>query len=272
MHAMIHLRSLSYNPDDEPPAQFPWSVPAIRALAGTTLEFSSDVTFLIGENGSGKSTLLEALAYAARMIAVGSDDIERDRTLSALHSFAKRLKLSWSKRTHRGFFLRSEDFFGYARRVQRMREEAEADLRAIQENPRMSELARGLASQPHARTIADLTQRYGAGLDAVSHGESYFALFRSRLVPNGLYLLDEPEAPLSPMRQIGLMTLMKTLVEEQQAQFIIATHSPILMAFPNAQILSFDHGRIAPVPYDDIEHVTLTREFLANPQRFLRHL
>jgi predicted ATPase len=96
-------------------------------------------------------------------------------------------------------------------------------------------------------------------------------LFQARFVPGGLYLLDEPEAPLSPLRQLSLLALLKQMVD-QDAQFILATHSPILMAFPGAQILSFDHSPLQPIAYKDLEHVTLTRDFLADPDSFLRHL
>lgn len=269
---MIHLHTLSLR---EPPEgasdSFPFSVPTIRALAGSGITFDAEVTFFIGENGSGKSTLLEALAIAGRTITVGSEGVEADGSLAAVGALARQLKLSWARRTHRGFFMRSEDFFGYARRLQAMREEYERELRAIDADPDLSPKARSQARMPYASSLAGL-RRYGEGLDSYSHGESYFALFKSRFVPNGLYLLDEPEAPLSPMRQIGLLALMKTLVEEQGAQFIIATHSPILMAFPGAAILSFDEGHIHRLRYEEVEHVTLTRDFLANPQRFLRHL
>lgn len=234
--------------------------------------FDTPVTFFIGENGSGKSTLLEGIAAAARTIAVGSADTDSDASLAPARSLGRRLRLSWSRRTHRGFFLRAEDFLGYARRMQAMREEYASELRAIQSDASLSELARSLKSMPYARSVAELAEKYGDGLDSVSHGESFFALFRSRLVPDGLYLLDEPEAPLSPMRQIGLLSVIKELVEERGAQFIVATHSPILMALPGARILSFDGGAIRPVSYDEVEHVTLTRDFLANPSRFLRHL
>jgi predicted ATPase len=97
-------------------------------------------------------------------------------------------------------------------------------------------------------------------------------LFQARFVPGGLYLLDEPEAPLSPLRQLTLLSMMKEMVEEQEAQFIIATHSPILMAFPDAEIVSFDHLPPQQVAYDELEHVSLTRDFLANPEAFLRNL
>jgi predicted ATPase len=263
-----HLRSL---PDDQQ-GQFPFRVPAIADLVGKSLAFDAPVTLFVGENGSGKSTLLEGIAAAARAIAVGSADLGADHTLGAAHTLARALRLAWARRTHRGFFLRAEDFFGYAQRMQAMREEHTAALAAIDADPTLSAFTRAQARMPHANSLAAINVRYGAGLDSVSHGESFFALFRSRFVPNGLYLLDEPEAPLSPLRQLALLAMIKEQVEQQQAQFIIATHSPILLAYPDAQIYSFDNGMIAPASYETLEHVTFMRDFLANPQRFLRHL
>jgi predicted ATPase len=270
---MIHLqRVVLQKLDADETGRYPFRVPAVAALAGEPLEFAAPVTFFIGENGSGKSTLLEGVAAAARAVAVGAADTDANPTLAPARRLAARLRLSWARRTHRGFFLRAEEFFGFAQRMQAMREEFEAELRAIDADPALSDLARAQRRMPFARSIAEIRAKYGDGLDSVSHGESFFTLFRSRLVPDGLYLLDEPEAPLSPMRQIGLLALIKELVEQQAAQFIIATHSPILMAYPGAQILSFDGGAIAPVAYADAEHVAVTRDFLNNPARFLRHL
>ena len=105
-----------------------------------------------------------------------------------------------------------------------------------------------------------------------SHGEGFLDLFRARLVPNGLYLLDEPEAPLSPLRQLAFLSMLIEVVREQRAQCIVATHSPILMAFPGATILSFDREPIAPVRYEDLDHVTITRDFLNDPASYLRRL
>lgn len=270
---MIHLKDITFAaPQPEEAGRFPFSVPTIAALAGRQLEFSTAVTVLIGENGSGKSTMLEAIACAAGSITVGSDPAEHDATLTAVRRLARTMRLSWQRRTRRGFFMRSEDFFGYAKRMRAILEEYERELRAIAADESLSDQSRGLASMPYAREVADLRRRYGEGLDFNSHGESYFKLFNSRFVPNGLYLLDEPEAPLSPMRQIGLLALLKQLVEEQGAQFIIATHSPILMAYPGAAIFSFDGGQVQPVAYDDVEHVRLMRDFLNAPARYLRHL
>jgi predicted ATPase len=112
-------------------------------------------------------------------------------------------------------------------------------------------------------------RRYGEDLNARSHGESFFQVFQSRFVPGGLYLLDEPEAPLSPQSQLGLMAMMADMVEED-AQFIIATHSPMLLAYPGARIVSFDEIPVRAVEYEDLESVRLVREFLAAPDRYLR--
>src|SRR5204862_7957881 len=139
-----------------------------------------------------------------------------------------------TRRTSRGFFLRAEDFFGFTKELSRMRAaflQELANIDATYEG--RSEQAKGLARLPAARSLADMERRYGVDLDANSHGQSFLKLFQSRFVPGGLYLLDEPEAPLSPQSQLGLIAMLKDMLP-QDAQFIIATHSPILLAFPNA--------------------------------------
>lgn len=268
---MLHLRSLTYTPPAHPPTEFPFNVPFVRAL--TTLEFPSAVTFLVGENGSGKSTLLEALACAIGSITVGTESVTHDPTLAEVRTFAKYLKLTWSKRTKRGFFMRSEDFFGYARALSQTRAEMQADLKQVDEDYKgRSVLAKGLAKMPYARELSEIQRYYGDDLDANSHGESFFTLFRSRFTPDGLFLLDEPEAPLSPTRQMSFLTLLHEAVRKHNAQFIIATHSPILLAYPGAMIYSFDDGIIQQAAYESLEHYRLTRDFLNNPAQFLRHL
>ena len=116
-----------------------------------------------------------------------------------------------------------------------------------------------------------MERRYGADPDARSHGEAFLNFFQQRLVPRGLYLMDEPEAALSPQRQLALLALMFDLVADG-AQFIVATHSPLLLAYPGARIYSFDSAPIEPIAWDETDHVRLTRDFLANPERFLRQL
>lgn len=266
----IWLRSIEMRKTELTPNKFPFSIPVIRNLS--TLEFSTPVTFFIGENGCGKSTLLEALAAAAGSITVGSESVSNDQTLSAVRELADTLKLSWSKKTRRGFFMRSEDFFGYARKMAAAYDELQNDLEAVDEEYKdRSPTARNLARIPYAKEIGALQRDYGPGLDARSHGESYLHLFQARFVPEGLYLLDEPEAPLSPLRQLSFLAVLHAMVA-QKAQFIIATHSPILMAFPGADILSFDTGKIRQIQYNEIEHVRIMKTFLENPESYLRHL
>lgn len=268
----IHLKSVSLeNIEPSLGGKFPFNVPVIQSLP--TIEFSAPVTFLVGENGSGKSTFMEAVASAAGAIAAGSDDLERDRTLKTVKELAHKLKLSWTKRTRKGLFLRAEDYFGFAKRLALMREEMEADLANIdKEYEGRSEYAKGLAKMPFAGQLHEMRKKYEGDLDERSHGESFFTFFKARFVPDGLYLLDEPEAPLSPLRQLAFISLMKEMVEQHNAQFIIATHSPILMAYPGAVILNFDQRPVAPVDYNALEHVIITRDFLNNPEAFLREL
>ena len=251
-------------------AGFPYAVPLIHAL--DRFEFSAPVTFLVGENGSGKSTFLELLACAAGSITVGSESVLTDKTLLDIRTLAKGYQLIWTKRTKRGFFMRAEDFFGYAKAMAQTRAEMHSELERVdQEYEGRSEQAKGLAKLPFANEINAMQKAHGEGLNTRSHGEAFLDLFRSRFQGEGLYLLDEPEAPLSPMRQLSFLVLLHEMVEKG-GQFVIATHSPIIMAYPGATILSCDEGRIQQVDYDQLDHVVVMRDFLNNPQQYLRHL
>lgn len=267
----IHLRAIEVR---EWPArladEFPFRVPVIRALRELT--FPTQVTFFVGENGSGKSTLLEAIACAVGAVTVGSESVRTDSTLAAQRALAQQFRLVWNKRTRKGFFLRAEDFFGYARSLSKMRAELERDLRAVDDEYHgRSQAAIEYGKMPYQNELGALQRRYGEGLDSGSHGEGFMRLFQERFVPGGLYLLDEPEAPLSPIRQLAFLAALKQMIA-QEAQFIIATHSPILLAFPGATILNFDSVPIKTVNYEDLEHVTLTRSFLNDPGAYLKHL
>ena len=265
---MTHLRSVSRKSDGG--TGFPFDVPVIRALDALT--FDTPVTFFVGENGSGKSTLLEALALAAKLPTVGSSQASDDETLKAQRALARSLKLVWNQKPRSGFFLRAEDFFGFTRQLAKLRSEMTQRIAELEtEYEGRSEYAKRLAQGPAAGSLADMERRYGVDLDANSHGQSFLKLFQSRFVPGGLYLLDEPEAPLSPQSQLALMTMIADMVA-QGGQFIVATHSPMLLAFPGARILSFDGGETKVVEYEALDHVTITRDFLNAPQRYLRHL
>lgn len=263
---MNFLRSVSLKPHLH--RGYPFDLPLIRDFE--SVEFDRPVTFFIGENGSGKSTLMEAIATGIGLPTIGSEDIRRDPTLANVRKLGDTLRYSWKIKTRQGFFLRAEDFFGFTKRLNQLHTEFDSDIEDLE-----SELsgyglllARG-AILGQKRALAD---RYGADLDENSHGESFLKVFQTRFTQPGLYLLDEPEAPLSPQRQLTLISLVKKMVEEKQAQFIIATHSPILMAFPDARILEFRDGMINEIAYEETEHYTLTRNFLNNPEMYLRHL
>lgn len=268
-HALLTAIRLKDPPVSERDT-FPFSIPALRGLREMALP--GPVTFLAGENGSGKSTLLEALAVVTNLPAVGGTDAASDDSLASQRLLARRMGTIWSKRTHRGFFMRAEDFFGFIRRLGTMRAQMEARLEEVDRDYRgRSELARKLARGPAAGSLAAMRSRYGEDLDANSHGESFLRLFRSRFVPDGLYLLDEPEAALSPQSQLGFVAMMSDMVG-QGAQFVIATHSPVLMAVPGATIYSFDSSPLREVSYEALDGVNLFRDFLGAPERYMRRL
>ncbi|HZU12455.1 MAG TPA: AAA family ATPase [Chloroflexota bacterium] len=263
----MFLRSIRLDRSDALPDGYPFSVPAIATL--DEIELRVPVTFFAGENASGKSTLLEGIATGIHSIPVRADDPLTSESLRHAEELGKRLRFAWSVKTRQGFFLRAEDFFEYKKGITAAMRELD-DL-ASDADRRFSgygrQLARGSAlGQRHA-----LETRYGEDPNARSHGESFLQFFGARFTGPGLYLLDEPDTALSTQSTIGLIALLKEMVA-QGAQFLIATHSPILLAFPGAAILSFDRIPIADVPYEDVEQVTLLKSFLEHPDAFLRHL
>ena len=241
--------------------RYPFSIPVIESLR--ELQFETAVTFFVGENGSGKSTLLEAIATELNLDTIGRQDAAFDPTLAPARLLGNKMKFTWIYKTRAGFYMRAEDFFNYCIRLQ------EDIHRLEQERRRFSTEGKRTDGLSHA--ISSARGRYGVNLNSMSHGEAFLDLFKTKFVGKGLYLLDEPEAPLSPIRQMALISLMKVLVDEG-AQFIIVTHSPILMAFPGATIFTFDQIPIKKVNYEDLEQVELLKQFLNNPESYLRHL
>ncbi len=269
------LRSVSIEWPEEA-LGFPFSVPALAELG--VLDLGTPVTFLVGENGSGKSSFLEALAWAVRATGVGSVPVDEDPTLEAVRPLGRAMRPIWNRRAHRGFFLRAEDFFGYVKRTNAEMASLDTTARALRSElratrPDLPEGAIDKMASPYEGSAAALRGRYGDDLDARSHGEQFLSFFEARIVPGGLYLLDEPEVPLSPARQLALLSMIHDAsTGTEPSQFVIATHSPILMALPGARIYSFDELPVQAVDYDSLEHVQLTRDFLNAPERMLRHL
>ncbi|WP_213958140.1 AAA family ATPase [Variovorax sp. dw_954] len=225
--------------------RYPFSLPAIRSLE--QIDLHPRMTYFIGENGSGKSTLLEAIAVSLGFNAEGGTrnfNFGTRRSHSVLHEYLRLAK--GIRRPRDGYFLRAESFFNVATEIER-----------LDEDP--------MAGPP-------IVDSYGGrSLHEQSHGESFLALMTQRFGGQGLYILDEPEAALSPQRQLAVLSRMHDLVLDN-SQFIIATHSPILMAYPDACIYQCSNEGISRIAYEDAEHFQVTRDFLSNPQRMLQVL
>lgn len=246
------LRTLTLLRDRiQSPSAYPFNVPAIASL--DTIEFSrSRITFFVGENGSGKSTLLEAIAHHYGFGREGgthnffNNSTESNASTDAL---THALRLAFDIRTRRGFFLRAESFFNVATHI----DELDADDPEDTFRP------------PPLNTYYG-----GQSLHNYSHGESFFTLLTHKFRGDGLFLLDEPEAALSAQRQLAALALIHdTLASHSGAQFIISTHSPLLLGYPGAQILSFDGGRIKPIAYEQTPSYQIAHRFLNDRQSML---
>ena len=221
--------------------RYPFSLPAIRTLE--SIDLHPKMTFFVGENGSGKSTLLEAMAVSLGFNAEGGSrnfGFSTRASHSELHDY---LRIAKGVRARDGFFLRAESYFNLGTEIEHLDAEPSGGGRIID--------AYG-----------------GRSLHEQSHGESFMALLKNRFHGNGLYLLDEPEAALSPARQIEAMARLHELVLKG-SQFIVATHSPILMAYPDVLILHCGASGVHPIAYEDTEHFRITRDFLNHRQRVL---
>jgi predicted ATPase len=214
--------------------RFPFSLPAVRGL--DVLDLHPAVTFLVGENGSGKSTLLEAIAVSLGFNPEGGTRNFHFATRESHSDLHQYLRLTrGAARPRDGFFLRAESFFNVATEIEKL----------------------------------DVVHSYGGtSLHEQSHGESFLALMTHRFGGQGLYLLDEPEAALSPQRQLAVLSLLHDLVRDN-SQFVIATHSPILMAYPDAFIYHLSLDGVERIEYEETEHYRVTRDFLLHPQRML---
>lgn len=224
---------------------YPFNLEVVQKFE--SLEFHPKVTFIIGENGSGKSTLLEAIATAWGFNPEGGTKNFNFATRSSHSNLHEYFRLSRSFRKPKdGFFLRAESFYNVASNIDQLDEEP--------------------ASSP------PIKNSYGRkSLHHQSHGESFFALMTHRFGGRGLYILDEPEAALSPTRQMAMLSRIHQLVE-QDSQFIIATHSPIILAYPNSKIYELKDGKLDECKYEDTEHYSVSKAFLNNYKNLLSEL
>jgi predicted ATPase len=230
---------------------YPFSVPTIHGL--TELNLHSRIVFFAGENGSGKSTLLEAIATHYGFGPEGGNRNLQHDTTEHNHStdaLVQALRLSFDKRTGAGYFLRAESFFNTASHLDT------------------------LDSEAYSIPVAPILPSYGGqSLHTRSHGETFFTLLTHKFQRNGLFLLDEPEAALSPQRQLSFLVLLHdTLRQYKDAQFIISTHSPVLLGYPKAQIISFDEGELHEIPYEETAPMVIVQRFLNDRENFLQEL
>jgi predicted ATPase len=250
-------------------SEYPFSLASIQHL--DTLAFPTPVTIFIGENGAGKSTLLEMIACKLKLPRIAADSNYLESEFEAIQKAMPNISLSHASKPQ-GFFFRSEDFVTYLRFLEREKAEAEAEIRRIdREYEAKSDFAKMMAKSPHGRTIGEIDGMYQKSLADESHGEAYLDFFASRLVPKRLYLLDEAEVPLSIQNQLALLVLINDAIQEG-SQFILSTHSPILMAFPGATLYQVDPSGVKSIDYAAIEAVGLLRDFLNNKERYLSRL
>jgi predicted ATPase len=235
------LKRLTLLPERLQADQHPFNLP-ILAGGALALDFDRAITFFVGDNGTGKSTLLEAIARQCGFSVLGGGRNQASRDKVGGPDLAPALRLSWLPKVTKGFFLRAESFFDFANYI--------------------DELPGGL--EPYG----------GKSLHAQSHGQSFFALFENRLraSSHAIYLLDEPEAALSPQRQIEFLGLLRAWENAGNTQLIIATHSPIIMSYPRAALLSFDGGEIRAASYTETDHYRVTRRFLMDHETALQRI
>lgn len=227
--------------------EYPFSLPLIQNLQ--EIEFPAQVTFFVGENGAGKSTILEAIANKAGFGAEGgsknfSFKTSQEKFYTSAQQLADCFTLSWRQKPRDGYFFRAESFFNVANYVDEI---AQSDQR--------------------------MYDAYGGkSLHEQSHGEGFLSFFKNRMGNGGFYILDEPEAAFSPQRQLSLLAMIHDLCKNSHAQFIIATHSPLLLAYPNATIYSCDGTILKTIAYTETEHYQITKRFLDNPEKYLQYL
>jgi predicted ATPase len=211
----------------------------IRAFSqGIDLTLRSKVTFFVGENGSGKSTLLEAVAECCGFNPEGGNRDHNRATFAERSALAQALRLTWRPKVTQGFFMRAESFYNFATYIEQ---------------------------------VSDMQAYGGKSLHEQSHGESFISLFAHRF-EQGIYILDEPEAALSPQRQLSFLKIVHDLTTPGHAQFLIATHSPMLLGFPGAVLFDLDGDTIREIDYRETRHFLITRDFLNSPERFFKHL
>src|SRR5882757_3385332 len=262
---MSFIKSFSINADRENP--FPFNIPAVKFAKQIKLD--ERITIFVGDNGSGKSTLLETIALSLNIPLIGGY-IGSSAGFEAARSLKPYLDIEWGGQTEKGFFFRAEDFSHFIDAVEREK------IRNLVEH---AELKRAVNDSVFDKisgsmnfTLKTMIRNYGSDMQAYSHGEAYLTILQKRIGDKGVYLLDEPEAALSPIKQLSLIAFILDALKNKKTQFIIATHSPILMGLPGAALYEIQEDGMRRVEYKETEHYRITKTFLDNPDQYLRHL
>ncbi|MCC2647129.1 MAG: hypothetical protein K0R02_1194 [Rickettsiaceae bacterium] len=235
------LKAISMDCKDLP-SEYPFNVPIFNRDK-FILEFKAPVTFFVGENGSGKSTIMESIAWNCGFnIGGGSKDhfyqSSQIENFSAIEALNQKMRFSWLPKMSSGFFVRAESFYNYIN---------------------------------YANEVPD-GGAYEKDLHYKSHGEAFLNMFEYRLQKQGIFLFDEPEAALSPIRQIKFLKLLHQMKKHTNSQFIIITHSPIIMSYPDADIYNFIDGDIKKTNIKQVEHYRVVRDFINNPEKYLAEI
>jgi len=260
---MPYLKSLNISASKQNP--FPYNVSAIKFAK--QLDLSNKITFIIGDNGTGKSTLLETIAFRLQLPHMDGSEYSKS-AFNAATKLSADLELEFNISRTRGFFFRAEDFGDYLNSINR------ADLHSYL-NSLEGEVPEAIINEMKESSnaqISHMRKNYGQELTSFSHGEAYLKIIQDKVTTPGIYLLDEPEAALSPARQLALIFQIVEHLRSNQSQFIIATHSPIIMSIPNAIIYEVSEDGMNKTALEDTEHYRITKGFLNNPEMYLRHL
>jgi len=261
-----HIRQIKISANGRGP--FPFTLPIFKQPL--TLSFNNPIIIIAGDNGSGKSTLLEAIAYKLNLPTISSTSINTDSTFGPARALYEFVNIGWQNKTHYGMFFRAEDYIGFVRSVDELKNGLGKDIEEMKEYLRGQGLQ--LAQGALRGQINELESRYNGKLEEKSHGEGFLQILTTRIHGNGIYVLDEPEASLSPMKQLALVSLLMQVSRDTDAQFIIATHSPVVMGVPNSTIYYLGDKGAEILAYEDTEHYQVYKSFLDNRERFLRHL
>lgn len=262
---MPFLKSFSINTEKKRP--FPFNISAVRFAKNITLD--SKVTVFVGDNGSGKSTLLESLALKLNIPLIGGY-IQEHAGFEAARILQPYLEIERIRPTNKGFFFRAEDFSDFINSVENDHKRIANDLSDLKGE--VDDSIINQMSESMNYSLRRMRKDYGENMQAFSHGEAYLKIMQTRICDKGIYILDEPEAALSPVKQLSLLFLMIEILKNGNAQFIISTHSPILMGFPGAMIYEIQEDSMQQVSYGDTDHYRITKTFLNNPDYYLRHL